>query len=108
MSINVYIPPEMREILHGRDDAKIKIKIGDYITDDFLRKYTKFKDFAEFIEYSPYTDDELTADLKLFESDKMNRYIELTTQFKNFSKMVGCAFRDKLENHYKRKENKYE
>ena len=52
MSINVYIPLEMREILHGRDDAKIKIKVGDYITDDFLRKYTNFKDFAEFIEYS--------------------------------------------------------
>lgn len=105
MSINVYIPPEMLEILHGRDDAKIKIKIGDYITDDFLRKYTNFKDFAEFIEYSPYTDEELTANSNLFESDKMNRYIELTTQFKNFSKMVGCAFREKLKQYFERKNN---
>lgn len=100
MAINVYIPPEMQEILHGRTNAKIKVTIGDYITDDFLRKYTKFKDFEEFIDFSPYTDDELTADSKLFESDKMNRYIELTTQFKDYGKMLGCAFRDKLEQYY--------
>ena len=105
MPINVYIPPEMSEILHGRDDAKIKIKIGDYITDDFLRKYTNFKDFAEFIEYSPYTDDELTADLKLFESDKMNRYIELTTQFKDYASMIGFAVREKLKQYFERKNN---
>ncbi len=105
MSINVYIPPEMSEILHGRKNVKIKFKIGDFLNDSFFRNYTKFKDASEFIEYSPYTDEELTANSKLFESDKMNRYIELTTQFKDYASMIGFAVREKLKQYFERKNN---
>ena len=104
MSINVYIPPEMREILHGRKNVEMKFKIGDFLNDSFFKNYTKFKDASEFIEYSPYTDEELTANLKLFESNKMNRYIELTTQFKDYASMIGFAVREKLKQYFKKEE----
>ena len=101
MAINVYLPPELRKILHGRENALIKMKIGDFLNDDFFKEYTKFKSAAEFISFSPYSDEELLKDSKLFESDKMNKYIELTTEFKNYNSMISFAVRKNLEKYYK-------
>ncbi len=104
MAINVYLPPELREILHGRDNATIKLKIGDFLNDDFFKKYTKFKDLKEFVDYSPYTDEELSNDTSLLEDKVMSRYIELTTPFKNYKSMIGFAVRENLKKYYKVKE----
>ncbi len=104
MAIDVYLPPELREILHGRDNAKLKLKIGDFLDDDFFKKYTKFIDFKEFVDFSPYTDEELTNNTSLLEGGVMSRYIELTTPFKNYKSMIGFAFREKLKMYYESKE----
>lgn len=38
MSINVYILPKMREILHGRKNVEMKFKIADILNGSFFKK----------------------------------------------------------------------
>lgn len=96
MAITVRLYPELEHILKDRNDIVISERIGDYINDEFFLKYTKFKSYDEFILFSPYTEEELANDSLLFESDKMNRYIELTTPFVNYENMFEFALNHKL------------
>ena len=97
MSIDVSLPMGMDVLLKGHDNVQIDLRIGDYLTDDFFKTYTNFDSFGEFIYFSPYTDEELTANSKLFETYDMNRYIELTTQFHSYAEMFKFAVESALE-----------
>ena len=97
MGIDVSLPMGMDFLLKGHDNVQIDLRIGDYLTDDFFTTYTNFDSFGEFIYFSPYTDKELTANSKLFETYDMNRYIELTTQFHSYAEMFKFAVESSLE-----------
>lgn len=90
--------------MRERDNTEFKFKIGDFLDDYFFKNYTKFKDLKEFVDYSPYTDEELLNDTSLLECKVMSRYIELTTPFKNYKSLIGFAVREKLKMYYKTKE----
>lgn len=92
----VGIPPELEDILGDNKIVTTEVRIGDYITDNFLQEYTNFKNYEEFIDFSPYSEEELALDSSLFHTNKMNRYIELTTQFPSFDEMVSFAVEKKL------------
>lgn len=97
MAIKVAVPIGMEKLLNNRKDIVIDVRIGDYLTDEFFKTYTKFDSYGEFVEFSPYTDQELAKDSKLFETEKMDRYIELTTQFDSYASMFSFAVEIKLE-----------
>ena len=97
MAIDVRVPKELQYLLK-HNNTKVTLRIGNYLTDEFFQTYTNFKSFGEFIYFSPYTDEELTKDSKLFETPDMDRYIELTTQFSSYAKMFGFAVETKLQN----------
>ena len=103
MAIQVGVPKEMEYLLKDRKDIVIDVRIGDYLNTDFLRKYTNFNSYEEFIEFSPYSEDELAADSTLFETEKMNRYIDLTTQFSSYAQLFSFAVEVKLFQYGKEK-----
>ena len=96
MAIQVGVPKEMEYLLKNRKDIVVDVRIGDYLDDAFLKKYTKFKNYEEFVDFSPYSEEELAADSKLFETEKMDRYIELTTQFHSYAELFSFAVEVKL------------
>ena len=98
MAIDVSLPKGMDFLLKDYDSVQMDLRIGDYLTDDFFKTYTNFDSFGEFIYFSPYTDEELTANSKLFETYDMDRYIELTTQFHSYAEMFKFAVESTLEN----------
>lgn len=97
MAIDVSLPQGKDYLLKGRESIKMKLRIGDYLNDEFFQTYTKFESLGEFVYFSPYTDDELVADNKLFETYDMDRYIELTTQFSSYAEMFSFAVESKLD-----------
>lgn len=96
MAINVRVPDEMKALLKGREDVVIDVRIGDYLNTEFLRRYTKFKSYEEFVDFSPYTEEELADDSNLFQTEKMDRYIELTTNFSSYANLFSFAVETKL------------
>ena len=103
MAINVELPKGMDPLLRGKDNVELEVRIGDYLNTEFLNKYTKFNTYEEFIEFSPYTEEELANDSNLFNTSKMNRYIELTTQFDSFELMFSFAVSTKLNEFFDKK-----
>ena len=99
MAIDVMVPASMNFLLKDKDNIKMNVRIGDYLTDEFFQTYTKFTSLYEFIYFSPYTDDELFENSKLYETKDMDRYIELTTQFHSYAEMFGFAVEIALENY---------
>ena len=97
VAIDVSVPLGMNKLLKGQKEIPINVRIGDYLTDEFFKTYTKFESFGEFIYFSPYTDEQLTKDSKLFETYDMDRYIELTTQFHSYAEMFSFAVDLELE-----------
>lgn len=108
MAIKVRVPDEMKELLKGREDIIIDVRIGDYLNTEFLRRYTKFKSYEEFVDFSPYTEEELADNSDLFQTEKMDRYIELTTNFNSYANLFSFAVETKLlESVQKEKFNNY-
>ncbi len=108
MAINVRVPEEMKVLLKGREDIIIDVRIGDYLNTEFLRQYTKFKSYEEFVDFSPYTEEGLADASDLFQTEKMDRYIELTTNFNSYANLFSFAVETKLlESVQKRKEKNY-
>jgi len=95
--VNVAVPPNMEKMLKGKDDLKIDVRIGDFLTDDFFRTFTKFESYGEFVHFSPYSDDALLENTDLFDNDDMSRYISLTTDFENFEKLFAFAVQKQFE-----------
>ncbi|MGN1342561.1 MAG: hypothetical protein ACI4VL_04995 [Bacilli bacterium] len=96
MAIKVAVPKEMESLLKNHTDIIIDVRIGDYLNTNFLRKYTKFKSYEEFVEFSPYTEEELAENSNLFETKEMDRYIELTTGFNSYAELFSFAVQLKL------------
>ena len=82
--------------MKGKDNVELEVRIGDYLNTDFFKKCTRFDSYEEFVEFSPYTEEELVNNSDLFDSPKMNRYIDLTTQFKSFEEMFNFAVTSNL------------
>ena len=103
MAINVELPKGIDSLLRGKDNVELEVRMGDYLNTDFLNKYTKFDTYEEFVEFSPYTEEELANNSDLFNTSKMDRYIELTTQFKSFDEMFSFAVSTKLDEFFDKK-----
>ena len=103
MAINVELPSGMESLLRDKDNVSIDVRIGDYLNTEFLVQYTNFNSYEEFIDFSPYTEKELSENPELFNTPKMDRYIELTTQFESFEAMFAFAVQMKLEGFFENK-----
>ena len=100
MAIKIALPQGMEEILKGRNDIVIDVRIGNYINDDFLKNNTVFNSYYDFVKNSPFTDDELAKNSELFQSKEMNDYINKTTNFKDIDDMFSFAMETKLQEYF--------
>ena len=101
--IDVVIPEELEFILRDHKNLLMDVKYIDFLNKSFLKKYTKFNSFYEFLDFCPYTSEELKNDGDLYQSDRMNRYVYLTTGFHSFNEFFSFAVSTQLSEYVEKK-----
>lgn len=69
--------------------------LTDILTNDFIRKNTKFTSYDDIVDKSGLVLNETTAE-ELYSNEELNAFIEANTKFENFKDMCTLAAHEYL------------